>query len=542
MPTRRRRPGLIGPLAAWDLLRLVRRGQAMRARTLLAGGLLVVLTLFTVIHFWDESLVTVFTGTAQALTTQDSADFGNAFTLTVIFAQLAILCLLTPAYAAGAIAEEKERHTFTLLLVSDLSGWEIFAGLLAGRVVFMLGVLAAGLPVLALAMLYGGVSLAFVGMSYLITAATVVLLAALAAAGAAAATTFRGALLRGYFLAAAVLVGFGFPFASPAFVLPTLYHLQATSPDTFLWGGLGYAGCELLVALVATVYGVRRVRQFRAKPTRQQRAMRATGRPRPPRRPRPDRLPAEAWRRPPVSGRDPFRWKERYIQGTKRTLDDDSLRGALQAVGVMVGIVVGLFLLVAGATAFGALVSGSDRGLGAAGGLLFTAGLIGHAPYLLVAGAAAGRSVVVERQRNTLESLLAIPADRGDILRPKGRAAAATGVYWGLAAGACLPLGFVLAGDPLAAVPSLLLAAAGGPLAAALGVWLSVRCQTATRALLWWLPAAGGLVVAQVVLYRLAGDGWEVPAAMTALAAGVWLAVWRFWAAAERAFERYGRA
>ncbi len=542
---RRRRSGLIGPLASWDLLRLARRGHTMRARFLLAGGLLMALTGLTVLHFRHESLRELFLGTAQAVTIQESAEFGNSFTLTVIFAQLVVLFLLTPAYAAGAIAEEKERHTFTLLLVSDLTGWEIFAGLLVGRVTFLLGVMLAGLPVLALALLYGGVSLQYVAMCYLITATTVVLLAAVGAAGAAATDTYRGALLRGYFLAVVVATGAATVFLSPFFVLGTLYHLQASSPEAFVTWGLIYAGGQLVAALVATVIGVRWVRQMRAKPVRRSTppagVSRTDRRSAPRRRPRdPDRRPALYNWRPPVSGRDPFGWKERYTLGTKRTLDDDSLRGTMQAVGLVLALIVGSLLLIAVGAALSA-VAGNNQGYSTASGLLVTAGVLGYLPYLIVVGATAGRSVIVERQRNTLESLLAIPTDRGNILRPKWRRAVNTGLAWGLPSGLCLPLGLVLTEAPEAAVPSLVLVLAGGLLAASVGVWLSLRCRTATRALMLWLPVAGLLAVTQLLLYRLAEEGWQVIVAATVLAVGVALAAWLFWSAAATAFERYGR-
>jgi ABC-type transport system involved in multi-copper enzyme maturation permease subunit len=541
---RRRRIGLIGPLASWDLLRLVRRGQAMRARAVLAGGLLVALTLLTAVHFPHQSAEDLLFGTAEVLTIQASADFGDRFALTVLFTQLGLLCLLAPAYAAGAIAEEKERHTFTLLLVSDLTGWEIFAGLLAGRTVFLVGVLAAGLPVLAGAMLYGGVSLLFVGMCYLLTTTTVLFVGALSAAAAATAETYRGALLRAYGLSAMfVLVGFGTFFLSPFAVLAMLYEVVASDRPAFVGWGLAYAGVELVGALVATLFGVARVRQMRARPRRVRPAILLNDRHRAPvRRPArrdPDRRPPPTDWRPPVSGRDPFRWKERYIQGSKRTLDDDSLRGFLLALGLVLGIVAGVFVVVAGTLALTSLGGGNAGQLRSAGRLLVTAGVLGHLPYLIVAGAAAGRSVIVERQRNTLESLLAIPVDRRAILGPKWRAAAATGVWWGLPSGLCLPLGLACGDQPLAAIPSLVLAVGGGPLAASVGLWLSLRCRTATRALLWWLPAAAGLGGVQILLAREAsveGLAFAVATAGTAV-----LAAWRLWAAAAAAFERMGR-
>ena len=162
----------------------------------------------------------------------ESARFGEQFALTFLLAQLAVLVLLTPAYAAGGIAEEKEKKTFVFLLVSDLTSREILFGKFLGRLTFLLGVLLAGLPILALTQFFGGMSLKFLLMSYLITAATVTMLAAVSAAAACATDTYRGALFRGYGLTGLVmLVGGGLhPMLSPLAVIPLLGEIEADSP------------------------------------------------------------------------------------------------------------------------------------------------------------------------------------------------------------------------------------------------------------------------------------------------------------------------
>ena len=75
-----------------------------------------------------------------------------------------------------------------------------------------------------------------------------------------------------------------------------------------------------------------------------------------------------------------------------------------------------------------------------------------------------------------------------------------------------------------------------------MGFWLSVQCKAVTRAVLWFMPAAGGLVAAPVIAWILVDDG---PIAVTVglfivgcavAAAGVGL-----WAAALAAFEADGR-
>ena len=152
-PSRRRPPdkkppraGLIGPLFSWELLRLARRGQDARARFILAAGLFVILTAFALIWFRGTTTPwNLFFGGAQTMRLNESAAFGEAFSLTFVLAQLGVLCLLTPAYAAGGIADEKERKTLIFLLASDLTAREIVLGKFLGRLVFLLGVTAAGL-------------------------------------------------------------------------------------------------------------------------------------------------------------------------------------------------------------------------------------------------------------------------------------------------------------------------------------------------------------------------------------------------------------
>ncbi len=618
-PRRRPRAGLVGPLFRWELVRLARRGQDARARFILAASLLFVLTVFTVAWFPRAGPSELFFGTSQLLSLEQSAKFGEQFALAFVLAQLAVLVLLTPAYAAGGIAEEKEKKTFVFLLVSDLTSREILFGKFLGRLAFLLGVMLAGLPVLAITQVYGGVSLKFLLMSYLITATTVTMLAAVSAAAAAAADSFRGALFRAYGLTALnVLVGCGLhPVLSPFGIVAVLFGVEAEAPEFFLFVGLGYAGAQIVIAAVSVWLGVRWVRHMRAKigvPPRKPRYHpdgtpvyrpkkragnppgvngQAAGRaepvvangdaevllgaedeaaadgeparaavplptaravkvapvapappPRPKRRRRPPPPPDPVTERPRVDGRDPFLWKERYTTGTKRTADDDSIRGVVIAVGVGVGVTVAFFVLI---SVMAILVSGFSRGgLEAAERLLMTGGAGGLFTYLLVVGSAAAGSVARERQRQTLESLLTIPVDRRAILRPKWLVSASRGWWWGAPAALALPLGFLVSGAPEAAVPAAGLAAASVPFVVGLGLWLSVRCRTVTRAVLWLLPAVGGLTLLPVAVWlafdpRQADEAVAMTAALAAAAALVGGAAWAAWRLAVAAFEREGR-
>ena len=278
IPTRKpTRAGWVGPLFGWELIRLARRGQDARARFILAVSLLFVLTIFTLVWFRQSDPWELFTATSQSLPLEQSARFGEQFALTFLFTQLAVLCLLTPAYAAGGISEEKEKQTFIFILISDLTSREILLGKFLGRLVFLLGIMFAGLPILSITQLYGGVSLKFLLFGYLITATTITMLAAISAASAVAVDTYRGALFRSYGLTALhVFVGCGLhPILSPFGIISLLWGMEANSPDWFYGVGFAYPTVQLLVALGAVMLGVRWVRKMRAKPVRNKKSERA---------------------------------------------------------------------------------------------------------------------------------------------------------------------------------------------------------------------------------------------------------------------------
>ncbi|MEO2091065.1 MAG: ABC transporter permease, partial [Gemmataceae bacterium] len=259
--------GWVGPLFIWELLRLARRGQDARGRFILAAALFVILTGFSLIWFRHTPAADLFFGAAQTLTIHELSVFGSSFSLAFLFGQLAILCLLTPAYAAGGIAEEKDKRTLVYLLVSDLTAREIIFGKFFGRTTFLLGIMLAGLPILAITQLHGGVTPKFLLFSYLTTAATVVLLSGVSAVAAAGAETYRGALFRAYgFTALIVIAGCGLgPYVSPFAVIGYLYALEVDSPQMFWAVGFGFPALELAATAFAVWLAVRAVRRLRVR-------------------------------------------------------------------------------------------------------------------------------------------------------------------------------------------------------------------------------------------------------------------------------------
>ena len=86
------------------------------------------------------------------------AYFGHLlFRLFVLF-QLTLMLFFAPLSAATAVAHEKDRRTFVLLLMTDLRDVEIILGKLTASLLQVLTLLATSAPVFFLCLLLGGVS------------------------------------------------------------------------------------------------------------------------------------------------------------------------------------------------------------------------------------------------------------------------------------------------------------------------------------------------------------------------------------------------
>jgi ABC-type Na+ efflux pump permease subunit len=614
------RAKIVGPLFGWELVRLARRGQDARARFILAFSLFLVLTAFSLIWFRNSSPIELFFGDSQVLKISESASFGESFSLTFVLAQLGILTLLTPAYAAGGIAEEKDRRTLIFLLVSDLTPREIVFGKFLGRVAFLMGILFAGLPILAITQLHGGVSLKFLLMSYLITASTVFLLAGISAASAAAADTLRGALFRAYGLTAIIVVtGFGvFIALSPFAIIMFIFKLEAGSPGSFWIISIVYSAFELLLGGIGVLLAVRSIRNLRARLTRgnaapprwireryrrddlrkmqleqakaaelarkqSERELQVSFPDLPPElelvpddvpnqripiapvsryssvRPKQARLiepsrpvrrgrpvpparfdqPAEGEsKRPRIGSDDPFMWKERYTQGTKRTEDDDAMKSMMYLLGGVLALIVVFFLGISVLSMIGN--NGGTDSFRMAKSLLLIAGGAGAFTHLLSMGTSACGTICRERQRLTLESLLTIPVPRRDILLPKWKICLQRGWWWGVPAACVLAFAFAASDEPGLFFLGLPFVLGAMLFACSYGIWLSIRCRSVNRAVMWFLPAAGFLVLFPVgicswVSTTNAGLLGPIMGIVLILMLG---AAYLFWVLSEKAFDR----
>src|SRR5207247_11275089 len=94
--------------------------------------------------------------------------------LTCVLVQATVVLLLTPVFVAGSIFEERETRSGEVLLTTQLTRREVYIGKLGARMVQVLLVVLAGMPILFLTQLWGGVSLEMILVNYSATALTII--------------------------------------------------------------------------------------------------------------------------------------------------------------------------------------------------------------------------------------------------------------------------------------------------------------------------------------------------------------------------------
>src|SRR5262249_59458388 len=103
--------------------------------------------------FLDSFLYSFFTTPPN----QDYTNYvGRHFAEVFIPQHFILLALVTPAFVASAITEEKTRGTLQYLLVSDLAPIHVIVGKLIGRIIQVCVLSLAGLPFIAIAGAFGG--------------------------------------------------------------------------------------------------------------------------------------------------------------------------------------------------------------------------------------------------------------------------------------------------------------------------------------------------------------------------------------------------
>ncbi len=86
-----------------------------------------------------------------------SGSSGQTLFIVLAVTQTALILLLGPVFAAGALSGERERQTYDTLVSTRMTSSGIVLGKVAAAVVFMVLLATSSLPLMALAYVYGGV-------------------------------------------------------------------------------------------------------------------------------------------------------------------------------------------------------------------------------------------------------------------------------------------------------------------------------------------------------------------------------------------------
>lgn len=108
-------------------------------------------------------------GTQVVRTVGDFARFGATLFQLLAPLQLALGVFFSAVLAASGVAQEKDRRTLVLLLLTNLSNSELVFGKLLASMLTVLVLLASSLPVFMLIVLFGGVSFDQIGRVFAVT-------------------------------------------------------------------------------------------------------------------------------------------------------------------------------------------------------------------------------------------------------------------------------------------------------------------------------------------------------------------------------------
>src|SRR5262249_33412882 len=162
---------MVGSVFHQEMLLGGRRGRHHLVRWLFAGWLTAQFTVLYLIYRMEFATSSqpwpLGRGWPDAGVT---SRFVASYLETLVAQQRIVMLLATPAFAAGAITDEKTSGTLQHLLTTGLPTWEIVLGKLLGRLAQVALLALAGLPFL---WFFGGFAGLDVGLLLLVLAGTV---------------------------------------------------------------------------------------------------------------------------------------------------------------------------------------------------------------------------------------------------------------------------------------------------------------------------------------------------------------------------------
>lgn len=477
---------MLGPVLVQELQLGGRRRWQRLFRRLFTGWLALQLLGYYVVyaievHFRSQYDITGVPGLM--------GQFSSSLLDALVLQQLFVVLLATPAFAAGAITDEKARGTLEYLLTTDLSAADIILGKLLGRAALVGQLALAALPLLCLIVGLSGASLLLVVALAAVSVAPLFTLSAASLLASVWSRQTRDAVLAVYFLGGAAYV-----LLAGSDGLTPFDPLHALSPA---WAGTDLATLATRLLVFTLAWGLPGVActalaAWRLRPA-YRRQLEGTGRPR--------RVRWWRVRRPTVAA-EPLRWKERHVEGLAplAVLRRVPRWLAMAGIGVLTllsslaildshlgpGQSLGRVLGHLAALRLPALWAAFTPGLGNA---FLAQGIVALLLASLVVGIRCSGAVTGERERRTWEALLLTPLPEPQLIR--GKLWGIVGASYPYLAAYALPA-LLLAG--VAGIPALFWTLVCLPLTwlamgmvGAAGLWCSVRSQSSWRALLGML-------------------------------------------------------
>lgn len=155
---------MLGPIFNREFLTVPRRDRHFSSRVAALGLLWVI-----GITAWQATV-----GFTKDAALGETARFGLLLFQVVSFVQLTLLLFFSALSAASTVAQEKDRRTFVLLLLTDMRDYEIVLGKMLGSLLPIGILFAVTVPFFAMVLLLGGVSGAQVTQAVVVLAATVI--------------------------------------------------------------------------------------------------------------------------------------------------------------------------------------------------------------------------------------------------------------------------------------------------------------------------------------------------------------------------------
>jgi ABC-type transport system involved in multi-copper enzyme maturation permease subunit len=445
MPNTAKGEQWFGSLVYYDLVRLTRRGRDWLLRSGYALFLLVSLYLIYLHRFPAYAAFPVLFSDGPDVPPSQIARFAGTFATSVLILQSAAILILTPALVASSLTEERERGTLDLLFTSHLTDREILLSKLAGRLVHLISVLFAGVPVFFVLQWWGGVEPLLPAIAFLVLLVSVVSVGSICILCAAFFRSSFRAMLASYLIVLPVgLAGLLIPgcfLVSPAGLMLQLEGmLGAGDFHHFIWGPASIGGggtfdsslqneLVLLLMIYTFIHGaiahscLSCARRFlRRAPVWRRREHLAGA-----------RASGQLGLQSPTSQPHiktpnpvtdaPLLWKEAY-HGARTWANLPIARQFLFSFGIGLAIVLPILVLI------GLVVHPKDssfpwlwdKDIFSARTLnleIRVAGAVMAGVWCLSVAWRACRCVSLERQQQTLDSLLTLPVDRCAILRAK---------------------------------------------------------------------------------------------------------------------------